>query len=143
FHFALPSWEVRDSVVSADQVLHSGDYLNASERFSGDDRVFEERSRAAAIGIIRCDQHRLPRADCPHRFAHFTERRFCRNIREEALEVGIADRRLSVRFQRVSDSRYDITVTSGGVENTGAIAELTFGIAQFGKLSGEAIKNTN
>src|SRR5262249_40719298 len=143
FHFAVDSREIRDLFSVADQVLPSGDRFNARERFGNNDGVFEERSRAAAIGIIGRDQHRFARADCPHRFARQPERRFCRNIREEALEIGIANRRFSARFQRISDGRYDVTVTGRGVENAGAVAELALGVAQFGKPSGEAIKDAN
>src|SRR5262249_24549530 len=63
--------------------------------------------------------------------------------REEVLEVGIANRRLRVGFQRVSDSRHDITVTGRVVENAGAVAEPALGVAQFDKTSGEAIKDPN
>src|SRR5262245_44156847 len=48
-----------------------------------------------------------------------------------------------MRFQRVSDGRYDITVTSLGVENARSVAELALGIAQFDKTSDEAIKSAN
>src|SRR5262245_50577313 len=143
FHFAVVSREFRDLFSVADQVLLSDDSFNAGESFGCDDRIFEERPRAAAVGIIGHDQHRLARADSPHRFARFAERWFGRSIREEVLEVGIANGRLRVGFQRVSDSRHDITVTGRVVENAGAVAEPALGVAQFDKTSGEAIKDSD
>src|SRR5262245_32650602 len=133
----------RNPVGGADHILPLGDLFDASERVWSDDGIFEERSRAEAIRIAGRDQHRLPRANLAHGLARHPERRPGRNIREKTFEIGIADRRLSLRFQRVSDRRHDVSVASRGVAEAGAVAEPALRIAKFGEPSGETVKDAN
>src|SRR5262245_40742443 len=143
FHPAVAGREIRNRFGGADQVLPPGDIFDGSERVGRDDGIFEKRSRASAIGIPGRDQHRLSRANLAHGLTRHPERRPGRNIREKTFEIGIADRRLSVRSQRVSDHRYDVSVASLGVEDAGAITETALLVAQFGEPSGETVKDAN
>src|SRR5262245_55000807 len=143
FHPAVAGREIRDRFGRADQVLPPGDFLDCSERVGCDDGIFEERSRAAAIGIAWRDQRRLSRANLAHGLTRHPERRTGRHIREKTFEIGIADRRLSVRSQRVSDRRHDVSAASLGVEDAGAVAEPALLVAQFGEPSGETVKYAN
>ena len=114
---------------------------DVGEGGGGDDGVFEEGARAAAIGVSGDEEHAFGLTDCADGVVDLEGRGLV--VGEMLLEVGVVEAWGGAGVEAEGDAGDDVAVAVGGVEDALAVGEVAVGGGEGGEGVGREIEGAD